>query len=230
MSICDSIYRYDSSFKNSTLIPKISDAHLRNLKLPEIVKTPDNKLLSINNKDKYAEKDSLYLDVGTPLLNGKIDTITQSMSSNNNSLLLSQMGGGSNGNVGSNSGSISMFVENTNGSGKKSNRPSFRYNGAGQSFLKAAIFRNMQKNSENIEEFKDGMSPGMIKINGQDTRRGSIGSGTGSRNESPDSGEYVDETQSDNSQQLQNNVEKMKIGTHDKHPSKMLSQGQQKNK
>ena len=41
-------------------------------------------------KEKYEQKDSLYIDVGQSLLNGKTDTLTGSVVSNNNSLLIGQ--------------------------------------------------------------------------------------------------------------------------------------------
>ena len=58
-------------------------------------------------KEKYEQKDSLYIDVGQPLLNGKTDTLTANVGSHNNSLLLAHgpMGQGSNPN------SLSKFAK-----------------------------------------------------------------------------------------------------------------------
>ena len=112
-----------------------------------------NSVSSITNKgDRFAEKDSLYLDMGKPELNGKIDTLTSG--SQNNSLLL-QKDPSSNANL----GSLSGFAKQ--GSEKKLvHTRSFKNQGSGgQSFLKAAIFRNMEKNRENGEESKEDPGP-----------------------------------------------------------------------
>jgi len=108
--------------------------------------------------DRFANKDSFYLDMGKPELNGKIDTITTG-SSNENSVLLQKQN--SNASVGSNGpDSPSSFSSKNKGVVKRSRslKPGVSVaGGANQSFLKAAIFRNMQKNnSEMTEEIKDG--------------------------------------------------------------------------
>jgi len=183
------------------------------------------------------------LDIGSPVINGKIDTLTQGMNSANNSMLLSQMSGnGSNANLGgSNSGSLSHFAKNNLplDSKKNAHRGSFRAHGTGgQSFLKAAIFRNMQKNSEYMEEYKESGSPVSRKLEDQQVqpreRRfsenlGYVGHDGAFRNNShsPESGDYGDEISNENPQ-VQLNVEKMKTGTPDKHPSKMLNQSKKK--
>jgi len=102
-------------------------------------------------KDRFAEKDSLYLDMGRPEMNGKVDTINTA--SQNNSLLFKK---GSNASVGSDS--FSTFAHQAGIEKKKS----FKMHGGmgsngGQSILKAALLRNMQKNNSDApgEEYKD---------------------------------------------------------------------------
>jgi len=100
---------------------------------------------NVNSPHRFAEKDSLYLDVGKPEINGKIDTLTSG--SNNNSLLLTRAD--SNGNSAPNS--ASSFAKNLGHS-----RSFKAHNTAGKpSFLKAAIIRNMQMNNSESEEAKD---------------------------------------------------------------------------
>jgi len=110
-----------------------------------------------NTPQRFAEKDSLYLDVGRPELTGKIDTLTSG--SNNNSLLLTKNDGGSTPN------SASAFAKN---SLSRSTKPGHS-TAPKQSFLKAAIFRNMQKNNE-MEETKDDMALNQ-KIQGAKSER-----------------------------------------------------------
>lgn len=78
-------------------------------------------------KERYEQKDSLYIDVGQPVLNGRTDTITAGVGSNNNSLLIGQ------GPVsqGSNPSSLSKFAKGGRG-------------GGGNDLMKAAIFKNMK--------------------------------------------------------------------------------------
>jgi len=100
--------------------------------------------------DRFTNKNSFYLDLGKPELNGKIDTLTPG-SSNNNSVLLRQ---GSNNSVGSDSPSSfskqqSLFKRSRS---LKSHNPMASTSTGGQSFLKAAIHRNMQKNNEETKE------------------------------------------------------------------------------
>jgi len=122
--------------------------------------SPDKGSPLMSNNQRYAEKDSLYLDMGRPELNGKIDTLT-SNSTNNSILLFNRID--SNSNVGSTPNLISAFAKA--GVDTKGRSRSFKgHNGAGsnQSFLKAAIFRNMQKNNE------------IVGDESLDARRGSI--------------------------------------------------------
>jgi serine/threonine protein kinase len=109
---------------------------------------------AVNSPQRFGEKDSLYLDYGKPEINGKVDTITSG--SHNNSLLLTRADSSAN-NSQPNS-AASSFAKNAQRSG------SFKVHNSGtsgtaqnQSFLKAAIFRNMQKNNE--EEKDDSYSP-----------------------------------------------------------------------
>jgi len=98
----------------------------------------------VTSGNRYAEKDSLYLDLGKPEMNGKLNTLTNG--SANNSI---NMKGG---NINSNNNSLSVFAkQGGNEEGKSPNRSGFKngYVAGNQSnFLKAAIFNNMQKNND----------------------------------------------------------------------------------
>lgn len=143
-------------------------------------------------KDKYEQKDSLYIDVGQPLLNGKTDTITAGVGSNNNSLLLGQ------GPMGSNPNSLSKFA-----GGK----------GGANDLRKAAILKNSKFHDSDSE------SP----MNKSRERSSSLGPGQSNsdRTKSPDNIEDV----SNENPQVQNNVDRISLGTPDKHPSKLISPG-----
>ena len=111
------------------------------------------------NKDRFIDKDSLYLDVGRPELNGRVDTINNG--STHNSILHQNRGsefGSSNG--ASSNSAMSPFSKSPLGEQRRHTGRSFKVNGSigsNQSFLKAAIYRNMQRNDEDC---KDDMSPG----------------------------------------------------------------------
>jgi len=95
---------------------------------------------------KYEQKDSLYLDVGQPLMNGKIDTLNAGVGSANNSLNL--VGHAPSGNPGSNPSSLSKFAAG-NQAGKLSMKGR---GGGGNDLLKAAIFKNAERNMNNPYE------------------------------------------------------------------------------
>jgi len=128
------------------------------MKLSQAFGSPSPRTDSLKSpgmKDRFAEKDSLYLDMGRPEMNGKLETLNSA--SNNNSLLLNRRD--SNASVGSNAGhdSFSSFAKN---SPVDKRSKSFRMHpnvpNNNQSFLKAALLRNMQKNSSDMpEESKD---------------------------------------------------------------------------
>ena len=101
-------------------------------------------------KDRFAQKNSFYLDMGKTELNGRTDTLTNG-SSNGNSVLLHKRGD-SNASVGSGTNPDSPSTFSKQQSLFKRSRSLKPFNpmpnsGGGQSVLKAAIFRNMQKNN-----------------------------------------------------------------------------------
>ena len=111
--------------------------------------------LLLPNRERYAERDSLYLDVGKPAFNGKIDTTSNE--SENNSLLIK------NTSISQNSNSASTFAKNSTLSDQEAksqakNLKGFNRGAKNQSFLKVAIFNNMQKNSEFSTEIPEGFS------------------------------------------------------------------------
>ena len=111
------------------------------------------------NKDRFVDKDSLYLDVGRPEINGRIETINNGSTHNSISYQNRASEFGSS-NASSNS-AMSPFSKSPLAEHRKQNTRSFKVNasiGSNQSFLKAAIYRNMQRNDEDC---KDDMSSGL---------------------------------------------------------------------
>ncbi len=214
-------------FRNGNFSPKLTPKRTQDDLLRQLKTISPEKPSSIHKADRFAEKDSLYLDMGKPELNGRVDTLTSG--SQNNSLLL-QRDPSSNANVGS--GSLSAFAKGSNLSDqKKSGQNKSFKNPGGQSFLKAAIFRNMEKNREMGDESKEDPSPLRDKEDfTQKDRRFSehtpktndLWSPTSQRRSSSPENDGSDDISNENPQ-VQMNVEKIKIGTPDKHPSKMLT-------
>lgn len=181
-------------------------------------------------KDRFAEKDSLYLDMGKPELNGKIGTLANG--SHNDSLLLHNRGD-SNASVTLKDGTHSSFAKGVQQPDQKTRSKSFRGHAGGannQSFLKAAIFRNMQKNSDYTgEEIKEDLMD--IKRKRRESDRPSIYNRLSST-QSPDQSPTNNNNKHSNSDidssndicsenpQVQMNVERIKAETPDMRPSK----------
>lgn len=110
-----------------------------------------NSPLLPTKQDRFVKEDSLYLDIGRPEINGRTDTINNA--SLNNSILLASRVDSSN-NIASPCLPSSFAKKNGNRASTSSNKNYKTGQAAGNSsFLKAAIFRNMQKNnSEGIRE------------------------------------------------------------------------------
>jgi len=136
------------SFKNLTDSPKNSQSELMSptsFRNPELPSSFRSELSERNDQHRYTEKDSLYLDVGKPELNGKLNTLTNG--SQNNSILVKNTATNSNNN--SNNNSLSTFAKQVNQESETKRGHAYRasYNAGNKpSFLKAAIFNNMQKN------------------------------------------------------------------------------------
>lgn len=111
-------------------------------------------------KERYVDKDSLYLDVGKPEINGKIDTITGG--STNNSI--AHRGSDFGGSECSSNTSPSAFSRSPLEGPRKASGRSFKVNnasiGGNSAFLKAAIHRTIQKNDE---DSKNDTSPTVIR-------------------------------------------------------------------
>jgi len=181
-----------------------------------------------NNRDRFAEKDSLYLDMGKPEINGKIGTLTNG--SHGDSILLHKVD--SHASVTPKEGSTSSFAKGIQQPDQKSRSKSFRGHagvGNNQSFLKAAIFRNMQKNSDFPgEDSKE--EPMDIKHKRRESDRPSLynrmGSNVGeseNQNRKKSSSNSDIDSSSDicsENPQVQMNVEKIKAGTPEMKPSK----------
>jgi len=111
----------------------------------------------LNGKDRFTQKNSFYLDMGKPELNGRTDTLNNG-SSNGNSVLLHKRGD-SNASVGSGTNPDSPSGFSKQQSLFKRSRSLKPFNpmpNSGQSVLKAAIFRNMQKNGNGDMNNEDG--------------------------------------------------------------------------
>lgn len=168
-----------------------------------------------NLQPRFAEKDSLYLDLGKPEMNGKIDTLTSG--SANNSLLLQKADCAS-------PKIASPFSKNAmmRGSSFKN-----QVSGGNKDVLKAAIFRNMQNNNED-EEFKNENLFPIKSIEAKHDRRRSdvvralkYDSDVDSERKSGLHEEEPEDISQENPQ-LQKNMEKLGRGTHIKHPSKLI--------
>jgi len=112
--------------------------------------SPDK--LSPINRDRFTEKDSLYLDVGRPEINGRIDTLNNG--STQNSLMFGNRVAELNSQNGSSNNSLSPFGKVGLNDYKRVSK-SFKGHttiGGNQTFLKAAIHRNMQRGDEEAKE------------------------------------------------------------------------------
>lgn len=107
--------------------------------------------------DRFVREDSLYLDVGRPEMNGRTDTLTNG--STNNSLLL-------NNKIDSSSNLNSPCLPSSFGANRalvRTNSKSSKSNNT-QSFLKAAIFRSMQKKNSEIPSADETIRSRMSEI------------------------------------------------------------------
>jgi len=180
---------------------------------------------AIQSHNRFAEKDSLYLDLGKPEMNGKLDTITNG--SANNSLL---MKGSSNAN--SNVNSVSAFAKQSTMEDSKSPNKASRGGHHGtannQSFLKAAIFNNMQrKNEANIDSPVERGAPVKLQIERRHTDHARTNTGKKSEdynnaNSARSASSEIDDFGSEECQ-VQVNLEKIMNGTPEKHPSKLFT-------
>jgi len=147
---------------------------------------------------RFAQKNSFFLDMGKPELNGKIDTLTAG-SSNNNSVLLNRQN--SNASVGSNNGSDSPSHFSNQKSLFKRSRSMKTYNpmaSTGQSFLKAAIFRNMAKNQNDMpdEENKEVESLQIERRHSDNAKRSDFSPNHRSATKSPERDDSADNSPS----------------------------------
>jgi len=193
---------------------------------PELPSSFRSEISEKPEQNRFTEKDSLYLDVGKPELNGKLNTLTNG--STNNSILVK--GGTTNSNTNSNNNSLSAFAKQVNqaeNDQKSQSRHGYRSsynNGNKPSFLKAAIFNNMQKNGADSPTAvkKDSVSNlrierrhtdnDIIKISKLQSSEG-IASGPGS-----DASDHEDLEGGGCKVRIQ--LDKIKSDTQDKHPSK----------
>lgn len=128
------VYSPCTPLKYNSIIPDQIYSPLTPLRIES---DKDSPLLP-HRGDRFVREDSLYLDMGKPELNGRIDTLTNG--STNNSLLL-------NNRVDSSSNLNSPCLPSSFGSNRslvRTNSKSSKTHNT-QSFLKAAIFRSMQK-------------------------------------------------------------------------------------
>jgi len=157
--VAEPITKYNQNGNFSPKSPRLSaglstpDSFLDKLKTDINSASP-----GLKPKERFAEKGSLYLDMGRPEVNGRIDTLTSG--STNNSMLLNKRENDMSFNGLPSSfaskGSQQLSDLKVKGQNKSFKGPNGSM-GGNQSILKAAIFRNMQKNNEiSGEDFKDG--------------------------------------------------------------------------
>jgi len=220
-SVSDALSRYN---QNGSYSPKTTpnkknqqEELLKQLKTisPDVSGNSSNTS-SIQKMDRFAEKDSLYLDMGKPELNGKIDTLTSG--SQNNSLLL-QRDPSSNANVGN--GSLSAFAKGGSLADQKKAGQGKSFKAGNSTFLKAAIFNNMGKNKDSEESKEDPGPPRQELIPRENNRRYSENLGKQTRNESSSPDREDSEDISNENPGVQSNVDKTKSGPST--PGKMLS-------
>ena len=184
--------------------------------------------------DRFVNQDSLYLDIGKPELNGRTDTLTSGSTSN--SILLAGKSD-SIGNISSTYAPPSTFAnKNVNRSGSKLYKASNPI-GTNQSLMKAAIFRNMQKNnSEGVKEDDvDKNKHENLQVVRAHSENASPATSEGQEensfdnNQSPEKENQIYLPENDNAgvcsenTDVQINVEQRNLSTHDKHPSKPSS-------
>jgi len=150
-------------------------------------------------KEKYEQKDSLYIDVGQPLINGRTDTISLGASSKTNSIQFCQTPKSRD----SNPNSLSKFAN-----GGKNTDIDFR---------KAVIMKNVLGVDSDSESPRAGVNRERSYSSGDRTGFGEP------KEKSPDN---IEDVSTENSQ-VQNNIDKMINKTPEKHPSKLLSTGRQ---
>jgi len=108
----------------------------------------NSPMLPNSKKDRFVREDSLYLDVGKPEINGRVDTITSG--SMNNSLLLANRTDSTNELP---SPCLPSKFSNLGTGLVRTNSKTYKSSNNRPSFLKAAIFNSMQRN--NSEGLRD---------------------------------------------------------------------------
>jgi len=175
--------------------------------------------------NRFAEKDSLYLDLGKPEMNGRIDTISNG--SANNSFCLH---GGSNTN--SNANSVSAFAKQSTLPEQDSKGQAKSYRGHNvtannQSFLKAAIFNNMQKKNEGNADSPMARNGGPVRLTIERRHTDHVRTSTNKEKDdvdgnSPHSASSEIDDYSSEECRVQINLQKIMNGTPEKHPSKLF--------
>lgn len=138
------------------------------------------------------------------MLNGRVDTMNSGVNSANNSLLLSHQPT----NAGSGPNSLSKF-----GPGSAVKRESYKARASGgNDLLKAAIFKNAERNNLNYED----ESPTRLS-----QKRDSVFSTkSDAANQNNEDDDY--EVSNENTQ-VQSNFDKINTSTPDRHPSKLIT-------
>ena len=154
------------------------------------------------NKEKYEQKDSLYIDVGQPLFNGKTDTLNGGVNSKNSSLLLTQ-----NPSNGSNNVIPSKFAQ----SGRKDAKA------RGGDLFKAAIMNSRDRNASSFSADSDIESPTKKTYEASSFKERSNAVMNQQKKEDSDN---TDEFSGDNAQ-IDRNAIRISTGTSDKHPSRV---------
>ncbi len=141
------------------------------------------------NRERYLEKDSLYLDTGKPEMTGKIETLN---SGTTNSLMFANRFSDLSSPEKTSHNSMSPFGKGGLENYKKgSASKSFRYSNFGnQATLKNAILNHHHKNAN--EESKDDFSPPLLRLErlGGEKRR----SGESSGKNSPDKSRLLNQS------------------------------------
>jgi len=183
----------------------------------------DKSILALPARNRYTEKDSLYLDVGKPEMNGKLDSISNG--SVNGSLFMK----GGDTPTSNNNNSVSSFAKKAEGASPerlKGQSRSFKAHTPTvnqQSFLKAAIFNNIAKNTDmgGNDGSRHDTSPTKIhSLNRHQRHNSDLVLRTGTPYSASSSGSDELDDVGDENCQIDRDFESIKVKTPKKHPSK----------
>jgi len=164
----------------------------------------NSPMLPPSKKDRFVREDSLYLDIGKPEINGRIDTITSG--SMNNSLLLATRTDSTNELP---SPCLPSKFSNVGAGLVRTNSKTYKASNNRPSFLKAAIFNSMQRN--NSEGLRDDETPKLASMGEQTSPTKSFEGRDINSRSSPEKENEIQQDQSDENEEVQYNIDKVNL-------------------